>query len=53
MDGLTEPCLRAAGCEVLHYHHSDSGPPPALGGLAGIVSLGGEESAIDAARCPT
>ncbi len=50
--GLAGESLKAAGCPVSEWNPLDDAPAPSLDRIAGIVSLGGRESATDLDRHP-
>jgi GMP synthase (glutamine-hydrolysing) len=50
--GLVPDALRAAGCDVIERHAVTLDPLPAAGEVAGIVSLGGRQSATRADQDP-
>jgi GMP synthase-like glutamine amidotransferase len=50
--GLVGDALQASGCDVIERHAAADDPLPAAGELAGIVSLGGRQSATRAVEDP-
>lgn len=50
--GLVRGCLEGAGLPVTGWNPLDDRPPPALDGIAGLVSLGGRMSATAIDRHP-
>jgi GMP synthase (glutamine-hydrolysing) len=50
--GLVRDALRASGCDVIERHAVTGDPLPAAGEIAGIVSLGGRQSATRADQDP-
>ena len=50
--GLVREALEAAGCDVIERHAAAGDTLPAAGEIAGIVSLGGRQSATRAADDP-
>ena len=50
--GLVRDALQASGCDVIERHAVAGDPLPAAGELAGIVSLGGRQSATRADEDP-
>ena len=51
-DGIVRDALRAGGCQVIERNPGDSEPLPAAGEVAGIVTLGGRQSATRVAQDP-
>jgi GMP synthase-like glutamine amidotransferase len=51
-DGIVRDALRAAGCEVIERNPADAQKLPAAAEVAGIVTLGGRQSATRAADDP-
>jgi GMP synthase (glutamine-hydrolysing) len=50
--GIVRESLEAAGCAVIERNPADSAPLPAVSDIAGIVTLGGRQSAIHADQDP-
>jgi GMP synthase (glutamine-hydrolysing) len=50
--GLVRDALRTSGCDVIERHAVTGDPLPAVGEVAGIVSLGGRQSATRADQDP-
>ncbi|MGZ4170380.1 MAG: type 1 glutamine amidotransferase [Solirubrobacteraceae bacterium] len=50
--GIVRESLRAAGCDVIERNPADREPLPAVEGIAGVVTLGGRQSATRAEEDP-